>query len=99
MAIGFFSDIAPAFKVRFYPMNLASYQVHTGNVAFERILDAEFCSRWDRLYSTCPWATSMQSPKFVTAWYSHFSKRYNPIIVEAANAENDLSGLMLLAGR
>ena len=71
-------------------------QVSAGAAALSRLDDAEFVADWERLRTTCSWATAFQSFAFVEAWYRLHEATYEPIIVEGRDDQGSLVGLLTL---
>jgi CelD/BcsL family acetyltransferase involved in cellulose biosynthesis len=70
-----------------------------GDDAYKRSGDPTFIAEWARLQDACPWATTCQAHGFVEAWYTLHRDGYEPVIVEAREADSTLVGLLTLARR
>ncbi|MBX0332367.1 GNAT family N-acetyltransferase [Pontibacter sp. HSC-14F20] len=68
----------------------------TGKEALAVLADQNFQQQWDKLYTSCSWATVFQSRDFVYTWYQSYYATYLPILA-IANHGDKLTGLLALA--
>ncbi|WP_276499744.1 GNAT family N-acetyltransferase [Pontibacter litorisediminis] len=68
----------------------------TGERVFKLLLELEFQTAWDTLYSNCPWSTVFQSREFVSSWYTTYKSEYLPILVMSSEG-GKLIGLLTMA--
>ena len=66
-------------------------------VEAERLMEEEaFTSSWNVLYAQCPWATVMQSHRFLRIWYLFYRSDYELLLIAGVGARG-LVGLLPLA--
>ena len=65
--------------------------------AAKLLRDQNFRWQWLRLYKECPWATTAQSPAFVSSWYETYQEDYSPLVVCELSASNELVGFLPVA--
>ncbi|HTC61546.1 MAG TPA: GNAT family N-acetyltransferase [Candidatus Saccharimonadales bacterium] len=75
----------------------AMIRVHRGKQAVALIADSAFRQKWAALYEACPYGTCFQDIPFVTTWYRSYAERFEPVIVEGAEEDSSLTGLLTLA--
>lgn len=68
-----------------------------GQSAHQVLSDTRFLAAWQSLQDRCPYATYFQSPAFVRPWYQVYEAAYQPVMVRFTSADDELTGLWLLA--
>jgi CelD/BcsL family acetyltransferase involved in cellulose biosynthesis len=69
--------------------------IKTENDAWALISDQSFLRRWQELYDVCIWATSFQSPRFVSIWFGNYKSQFSPVIIYQ-ETDQHFSGLLIL---
>jgi len=67
-----------------------------GGEARALLHDTTFRAQWQVLQSSCPWATSAQSPGFVQAWCDAYPHVGEPVLCVGRDPDGALAGLMCL---
>lgn len=79
------------------PSKSINVELFHGETVSHLIESVFFCAKWQTLFDSCVWATSMQGVHFVKPWYKIYKDVYEPLIIKGFDEEKNLVGLLCLA--